>query len=113
MRRPPRSTLFPYTTLFRSAPQQKRQQRVDPRGLGRIVPLVGMGGMVIARGGVEYRARGDLGVGDLEGALLDAVGQDMGDLLDKALLVRLDDLAGFLRQRQIGSKHFRVFADLL
>ena len=69
--------------------QQKRQQRVDPRGLGRIVPLIGMGGMVIARGGVEYRARGDLGVGDLEGALLDAVGQDMRDLLDQALLVRL------------------------
>src|SRR5438874_12546002 len=74
------------------APEQQRQQRVDPRGLGRIVPLVGMGGMVIARGGVEYRTRGHLGVDDLEGALLDAIGQDMRDLLDQALLVRLDDL---------------------
>src|SRR5687768_17804890 len=29
IRRPPRSTLFPYTTLFRSAPVPQR--RVDPR----------------------------------------------------------------------------------
>src|SRR2546430_4427698 len=27
IRRPPRSTLFPYTTLFRSAADQKQQQR--------------------------------------------------------------------------------------
>ena len=69
--------------------------------------------MVIAGGGVEHGARGGLGIGDLEGALLDAVGQDMGDLIDQALLVRLHDLAGLLRQRQIGLKHLRVFADLL
>src|SRR5260370_24868319 len=30
IRRPPRSTLFPYTTLFRSLPDQLRRQRVEP-----------------------------------------------------------------------------------
>src|SRR3712207_8122068 len=30
IRRPPRSTLFPYTTLFRSLPDQHRQQRGRP-----------------------------------------------------------------------------------
>src|SRR2546430_10768864 len=30
IRRPPRSTLFPYTTLFRSAFVQPRQTRIDP-----------------------------------------------------------------------------------
>src|SRR5438105_10345480 len=29
IRRPPRSTLFPYTTLFRSAPRQRRAPRRD------------------------------------------------------------------------------------
>src|SRR2546427_2260064 len=34
IRRPPRSTLFPYTTLFRSAgPASAQQQRVDPTWL--------------------------------------------------------------------------------
>src|SRR3712207_8636079 len=31
IRRPPRSTLFPYTTLFRSMPQHLERDRVDPR----------------------------------------------------------------------------------
>src|SRR3712207_9155792 len=31
IRRPPRSTLFPYTTLFRSRPREPRGQRRDPR----------------------------------------------------------------------------------
>src|SRR2546430_8888289 len=42
IRRPPRSTLFPYTTLFRSAPAALRLRQVlrafalaDPRGLER------------------------------------------------------------------------------
>src|SRR5437763_3605776 len=37
LRRPPRSTLFPYTTLFRSRPQEGRRTRSDeaPRGLVR------------------------------------------------------------------------------
>src|SRR5438046_7731566 len=34
LRPPPRSTLFPYTTLFRSAPDRRRRDRDarDPRG---------------------------------------------------------------------------------
>src|SRR5256885_13747257 len=35
IRRPPRSTLFPYTTLFRSAPDQQRVERHVPVVLGR------------------------------------------------------------------------------
>src|SRR5436190_11864138 len=38
MRRPPRSTLFPYTTLFRSRPARRRprgeHRGAAPRGLG-------------------------------------------------------------------------------
>src|SRR3712207_7368069 len=30
IRRPPRSTLFPYTTLFRSRPRRRRWSRVPP-----------------------------------------------------------------------------------
>src|SRR5438034_6348607 len=44
VRRPPRSTLFPYTTLFRSGPQrierrllERRRGRVDVRGERRPV----------------------------------------------------------------------------
>src|SRR3712207_8169533 len=33
IRRPPRSTLFPYTTLFRSCPRLRRER--DRRGLAR------------------------------------------------------------------------------
>src|SRR5688572_32455978 len=32
IRRPPRSTLFPYTTLFRSGPQQRQELRRDHAG---------------------------------------------------------------------------------
>src|SRR5258706_4639922 len=40
IRRPPRSTLFPYTTLFRSGPQQRRslfRPGLQESGLGRDV----------------------------------------------------------------------------
>src|SRR6266496_5413102 len=30
IRRPPRSTLFPYTTLFRSSPRRRRRRRCVP-----------------------------------------------------------------------------------
>src|SRR5690348_17764363 len=33
LRRPPRSTLFPYTTLFRSADDRRLRRRGDDRGL--------------------------------------------------------------------------------
>src|SRR5260221_1795810 len=40
IRRPPRSTLFPYTTLFRSAGAQGQlaQQRAKQRGLAHALP---------------------------------------------------------------------------
>src|SRR3989454_9343899 len=51
IRRPPRSTLFPYTTLFRSAGRQRR-------GLGPPVrPARGPGQRRGSRGGPAVRAR--------------------------------------------------------
>src|SRR3712207_8923079 len=51
IRRPPRSTLFPYTTLFRSEPLFLRQ-RHDGRGIGcdsmHVAPeLVGVAGIAV------------------------------------------------------------------
>src|SRR3712207_9022763 len=59
IRRPPRSTLFPYTTLFRSVDDEKRQvdleaederglqlaehERGDERGRGNVTELLGVG----------------------------------------------------------------------
>src|SRR3712207_7452897 len=39
IRRPPRSTLFPYTTLFRSCPLAKLAALSHPRGAERLVQL--------------------------------------------------------------------------
>src|SRR3712207_7685171 len=36
IRRPPRSTLFPYTTLFRSRARRQPDQRVEAVGHGRL-----------------------------------------------------------------------------
>src|SRR2546429_637632 len=56
IRRPPRSTLFPYTTLFRSA-----QARVGGAGVGEIELLCelfeGAGGFASARDGRQARDR--------------------------------------------------------
>src|SRR5256885_16036690 len=67
IRRPPRSTLFPYTTLFRSrpeilgGPQPPRALRIEPRAVGReTVPVV-----PLRRG----RERGGAG-----GFVLDSIG---------------------------------------
>src|SRR2546427_7353288 len=41
IRRPPRSTLFPYTTLFRSLRRRRRRRRLAPRGAnaaGELLP---------------------------------------------------------------------------
>src|SRR3712207_8397714 len=37
IRRPPRSTLFPYTTLFRSQPADERQHRGRPVGRAHLL----------------------------------------------------------------------------
>src|SRR2546430_12198962 len=39
IRRPPRSTLFPYTTLFRSHDPQERPERTAPVDPGRLLEL--------------------------------------------------------------------------
>src|SRR5437016_10535238 len=38
IRRPPRSTLFPYTTLFRSHTERDRPLRIDPESMDEIAP---------------------------------------------------------------------------
>src|SRR3712207_7039573 len=45
IRRPPRSTLFPYTTLFRSRPVGAGERGPDPEGRG------GVGARALRRGG--------------------------------------------------------------
>src|SRR3712207_8477962 len=58
IRRPPRSTLFPYTTLFRSA---VGRDRVRPQGKaggrGAVVELYARDGPVLVRGGRAQRDR--------------------------------------------------------
>src|SRR5574340_353797 len=50
IRRPPRSTLFPYTTLFRSGSLQTGDRRVRPRlGLRHGTPLAS-GGVHVVKG---------------------------------------------------------------
>src|SRR2546427_10628804 len=57
IRRPPRSTLFPYTTLFRSARQEALQ--VQAHLVRRLVPVLGVLCQRLQHDGVELR--GDLG----------------------------------------------------
>src|SRR3712207_7265574 len=65
IRRPPRSTLFPYTTLFRSVRERRREPRPDrPGGAEALLPRVD------GRGAVRRRADG----AQLARAPRDAVG---------------------------------------
>src|SRR3712207_7303497 len=66
IRRPPRSTLFPYTTLFRSQRGAGRQLRVDGDGVGE-------GGPVAVHPEAEQRAQrvGVVGAARRAGQLLD------------------------------------------
>src|SRR2546428_10066025 len=63
IRRPPRSTLFPYTTLFRSLPRRLardtvHRRRLDARVLGEELPLIGMRNkLVIHEDGISPLAR--------------------------------------------------------
>src|SRR2546422_3502766 len=55
IRRPPRSTLFPYTTLFRSGPE-----RAVAAGLGRAAGATAYGGGAVrCRRGFAWRDRQD------------------------------------------------------
>src|SRR3712207_7771069 len=56
IRRPPRSTLFPYTTLFRSRPRQRR--RLLRRGARELVAAAGGPGPAPGRGGRGPRRPG-------------------------------------------------------
>src|SRR3712207_9039616 len=90
IRRPPRSTLFPYTTLFRSGQPQ----------LGHVLEV----------GGVGHRAaREHLALDALDRQRQPAaLGVDLEDL-DLHLVARLDDLARVLDVllRQLGDVHER------
>src|SRR3712207_8987521 len=60
IRRPPRSTLFPYTTLFRSEPADVvERQRVQPAVSGRetAVGVGSQGAVVVVAEGVKRRLR--------------------------------------------------------
>src|SRR2546430_16741007 len=75
IRRPPRSTLFPYTTLFRSAAQNSRQDR-------GVVADGSSGGSAQLGGehhvpGLEIWVEGPAEAGDQHGAA-DAVGGKLG-----------------------------------
>src|SRR2546429_1797669 len=71
IRRPPRSTLFPYTTLFRSAAPggehdaRERRERVD--GLALALPESGLALLLEDEGDVDPSAALDLGVAVVEG----------------------------------------------
>src|SRR5256885_11966094 len=43
IRRPPRSTLFPYTTLFRSLPRQRHRERRAPSRAAHDLDLAAVG----------------------------------------------------------------------
>src|SRR2546430_10510356 len=62
IRRPPRSTLFPYTTLFRSPPGQRRGGRVHTHVTG--VRLLEVVPGILLHGGDAGRAAVDAGGAD-------------------------------------------------
>src|SRR6266540_7181133 len=102
IRRPPRSTLFPYTTLFRSEPPEPARPRVKKlRLLALILPL-GLLAIVSTVFGMMMAVASDLP--DLENrkeyqdaknsVLLDAQGRDLGVLTNNQsrVLVRYEDI---------------------
>src|SRR2546426_8871719 len=56
IRRPPRSTLFPYTTLFRSGEQKRRQPVVDAQDDRVIVSPLSLAGRTISLGACRLPA---------------------------------------------------------
>src|SRR3712207_7627913 len=49
IRRPPRSTLFPYTTLFRSARVRGPLIELDPANVARALAVTAHGGFLVAQ----------------------------------------------------------------
>src|SRR3712207_8395628 len=70
IRRPPRSTLFPYTTLFRSAPRR----RAHREGRGRVSRLLGGADRKLARVPCRGEQRADSGdvIGDRKSTRLNS-----------------------------------------
>src|SRR3712207_8412835 len=68
IRRPPRSTLFPYTTLFRSAGLPRR---LRARALGHGAPLPAAGGRALRRGAAHEDPRAG-GLGDRKSTRLNS-----------------------------------------
>src|SRR3712207_7715751 len=61
IRRPPRSTLFPYTTLFRSRDEPHRHRRVrDRRSRRPLRPVAGGARPPLARAAERAAAQGDV-----------------------------------------------------
>src|SRR3712207_7829013 len=62
IRRPPRSTLFPYTTLFRSVGHGRADRSPLPRGVEQHQPPAAAAGLLDGRGeGGVALGRGDVG----------------------------------------------------
>src|SRR3712207_7659238 len=63
IRRPPRSTLFPYTTLFRSVAHRRRRadrHRVQVRDLPQQVVMIGKAGHALGALALTAAGRGEL-----------------------------------------------------
>src|SRR3712207_8256312 len=67
IRRPPRSTLFPYTTLFRSGTAEGRAIAETLAAQGRVAPILSLAGLTEAQApaDVVVRRGGFGGVGGL------------------------------------------------
>src|SRR3712207_8743544 len=67
IRRPPRSTLFPYTTLFRSTGFLRENANNDPQGLSSLFGSLGGGGGLGGLG--QQQGGGGGGIGDMVGGI--------------------------------------------
>src|SRR3712207_7938176 len=109
IRRPPRSTLFPYTTLFRSADLGDAERRllagelqdvleVDEDALGRLGPQVGDGAALLHR--PDRRLEHEVEVARLgQVARLELPGM-LGGLLRAGELARSEEHTSELQSRQ-------------
>ena len=94
IRRPPRSTLFPYTTLFRSGYLKRCESKFDHFGAGHASTSISAAlGMAIARDlqGDDYKVAAIIGDGALTGGMaLEAINH-AGHLPNTNLVVVLND----------------------
>src|SRR3712207_9133439 len=97
IRRPPRSTLFPYTTLFRSRRENVPQGRSDGLVGDKLRELVRVGvGVLVDAPRVPY---GGLGPDGPEG-------DDLGDVLVAAVLLR--DVLQDRKSTRLNSSHANI-----